>query len=286
LRGRVGRVGESLSRWLALREPFDFAARSARLTEDIAHLLARVRERPLRVLDLATGAGSNIRYLSSRLPGPQQWLAVDRDSGLLAEVRERVGSTHVDTQCAELGALDDPALFAGRHLVTASALLDLVSERWLQRLAARCRATGAAALFALTYDGRSHCWPEEPEDETIRAFMNRHQTLNDKGFGTAAGPDAVECVVRCLEAAGYHVRRDASDWMLPPDARTMQQELLEGWAEASAEVAPADRHLINDWLGRRLAHVEAGRSRIAVGHEDVAAWLVRSDSDDARDRRL
>ena len=31
--------------------------------------------------------------------------------------------------------------------------------------------------------------------------------------------------------------------------------------------------MIRDWLGRRLAHVEAGRSRVIVGHEDLAAWL-------------
>jgi hypothetical protein len=265
-------VAESLSRWLTLREPFDAAARSEPLTEAIAGILARVRTRPLRVLDLATGAGSNVRYLSPRLPGPQQWLVVDRDPVLLAQVRARIGSADVEIRCAELGALDDPALFSGRHLVTASALLDLVSERWLQALAARCRANGAAALFALTYDGRSRCSPEEPEDETIRAFMNRHQKQNDKGFGVAAGPDAAECAVRCFEAAGYHVQRSASDWMLGPEAQALQHDLIEGWARASVEIAPADARSINDWLRRRLAHVEAGNSRIVVGHEDVAAW--------------
>ncbi|MFI5179663.1 MAG: class I SAM-dependent methyltransferase, partial [Vicinamibacterales bacterium] len=257
-----------------LREPFDFAARSARLTEEIAGVLARVHERPLRMLDLATGRGSNVRYLSSRLPGPQHWLVVDRDPALLADVPAPVAGAHVDTRCAELGALDDPALFAGRHLVTASALLDLVSEQWLHALAARCRASGAAALFALTYDGRSRCSPEEPEDETIRALMNRHQLQNDKGFGVAAGPDAVVSAARSFAAAGYHVRRDASDWVLPPEAHAMQRELFDGWARAAVEMAPDDAHVIDDWLARRLAHVDANRSRIVVGHEDVAAWLA------------
>jgi len=29
------------------------------------------------------------------------------------------------------------------------------------------------------------------------------------------------------------------------------------------------------WRARRLAHVDAGRSRLVVGHDDLAAWLPR-----------
>jgi len=31
---------------------------------------------------------------------------------------------------------------------------------------------------------------------------------------------------------------------------------------------------VNGWKTRRLAHVDAGRSRIVVGHDDLAAWLA------------
>ncbi len=64
----------------------------------------------------------------------------------------------------DLSMLDDRAIFDGRALVTASALLDLVSERWLRALAARCAGHGAAVLFALSYDGRIVCSPEDPDD--------------------------------------------------------------------------------------------------------------------------
>jgi hypothetical protein len=288
-------MADSLSRWLALREPADVAARSTTLTRAVVDALGR-RDR-VSVLDLGSGTGSGVRYLAGHLPAPQSWLLVDRDPALLAEVRARTSSWGVmrgyevttdrdrlvirgrqvdcciETRRLDLGGLTDPQIFSGRHLVTASALLDLVSEAWLGALASHCRESGAAVLFALTYTGRSHCSPEEPEDDRIRELMNRHQRANDHGFGAAAGPEAVECAARCFEAVGYHVRREASDWVLPPGARELQRQLIEGWAGAALEIAPDQAILVESWLTRRLAHVEAHRSRISVCHEDLAAWL-------------
>jgi hypothetical protein len=288
-------MAESLADWLALREPADVAARSATLTRATVDALSRYNR--LNVLDLGTGTGSNLRYLASRLPAPQRWLLVDRDAALLAEAPARTSSwgaangyevtierdefairgRHVEccvaTRRLDLGSLADPEMFSGLHLVTASALLDLVSEAWLGALAGLCRASRAAVLFALTYTGHSHCSPEEPEDETIRELMNRHQRGSDKGFGRAAGPEAVECAARHFAAVGYHVQRAASDWVLSPEMRELQRQLLEGWAEAALEIASDQAGMVASWLSRRLAHVEARRSRVIVGHEDLAAWL-------------
>jgi hypothetical protein len=251
------------------------------------------------VLDLATGTGSNIRYLMDRLPGRQRWLAVDRSAALLANLRERMSSwgrtrghdvvneaerctirganleCDIETRQVDLGALDDPEIFAGRHLVTASALLDLVSAQWLRALAAHCRAADASALFTITYTGRSSCTPAEPEDDIVRDLMNQHQKT-DKGLGgPAAGPDAVACAERCFAEAGYRVQREPSDWTLGPAVADMQRLLIEGWAQAATEMAPDRAAAIARWHARRLGHVDAGRSRLVVGHDDLAAWLPR-----------
>jgi hypothetical protein len=273
-------MSDSLSGWLALREGADAAARSVDLTQAVADRLAR--DRPLRILDLCSGTGSNVRYLAKYLPPNQEWLLVDADATLLAEARARMSlwtvrpGVHplIETQQLNLGALDRPEIFAGRDLVTASALLDLVSDTWLDALANQCRAAGAIALFSLTYNGRSTCEPAEPEDDAIRLLMNRHQRTNDKGFGRAVGPDAADCAARAFAAAGYRVERAASDWSLPPDARELQRALVAGWADAAREIAPEQTPMIDDWLERRLAHVDAGRSRVVVGHDDLAAWAT------------
>jgi hypothetical protein len=291
-------MDESLSHWLGLRESADAMARSDALTRTIAGAMPSSQQ--VCVLDLATGTGSNIRYLVDRLPGSQRWLAVDRDAALLADLGERMSSwgaargydvrtkpgscvmrgprleCEIETRRMDLGTLEDDEIFAGRHLVTASALLDLVSAQWLRALASRCRAAGASALFTLTYNGRSSCVPAEPEDDTVRDLMNQHQK-RDKGLGgPAAGPDAVACAERCFAEAGYRVQLEPSDWTLGPDVAALQRMLIDGWAHAATEMLPDRAATIARWHARRLAHVDAARSRLVVGHDDLAAWLPRA----------
>jgi hypothetical protein len=267
------------------------------LTRVIADKLRHDEE--LQVLDIATGTGANVRYLAERLPPRQSWVLVDRDPVLLGELPMRMREWGVPRGLEVAGDGDALLLtgarlmchlarcrrdlstdiegggrdiFAGCRFVTASALLDLVSGLWLRALANRCREHGAAVLFALTYDGRIRCSPEEPEDDTIRTLVNTHQGT-DKGFGPALGATACGWAEQCFASLGYHVQREPSDWVLEPDARQLQVQLIDGWAEAAIAVGSVEPSSIRNWRTRRLAHVAAGSSRLIVGHEDLAAWL-------------
>ena len=268
-------MGDFSAEWLALREPADHAARSVRLTREIAERLEGSSRR-LRIVDLAAGAGSNMRYLAPRLPPRQHWRLVDHDAALL-RMAARTPAENVATIAAEpfdLSTLDPPSareLFDGASLVTASALLDLVSERFVRLVSAACRGAGAAVLFALTYDGRIDCSPADPGDDVVRGLVNRHQR-RDKGFGAALGPAAVEETVRALAAAGFTVDRERSDWRLTQTDAELQRQLIEGWARAAGEIDPERAAAIDAWRTRRLAHVAEGRSQIVVGHGDIAAW--------------
>jgi hypothetical protein len=280
--------------WLALREPADAAARSLPLTRAVASVLASEHE--LRVLDLGAGTGSNLRFLAEQLPGRQRWTLVDHDDRLLAETTQKAASwasvhghvvsndvneivirgasleCRMSTRRVDLRtAVEDATLYEGHNLVTASALLDLVSAPWLQTLAARCAQHRVCVLFALTYDGRIECSPREPEDEAVRDLVNRHQRM-DKGFGPALGPDAAATAQAYFAGVGYDVRTEQSDWVLKPESDELQRQLIDGWTEAAQAIEPERATMIQAWRERRVAHVNAHRSHLVVGHTDLAAW--------------
>jgi hypothetical protein len=286
-------MDEQLSEWLKLREDVDAVSRAGALMRRVAEAMAGLEE--VRILDLATGAGSNVRYLAERLPGRQRWLVVDRSPQLLSHlvlrteawarqrgydaetsmgvltIRGQGRQWDITPRERDLNVVDQE-LVDGRQLVTASALLDLVSESWLRSIASHCRAAGAVALFPIVYNGKSSSWPAEPEDEMVLDLFNRHQRT-DKGLGgPAAGPSATDAAVRAFAAEGFHVDVEPSDWVLADQHQELQRQLIDGWAFAASEMGPESAEVVARWKARRMAHVDAGRSRILVGHFDLAAF--------------
>jgi len=257
--------------WLALREPFDLRARNPRILEAVGDLLG---SRPsVRIADLACGAGSTVRALQRRLPTRQRWDLIDNDPALLAIARNAVCAENVELKPIQLDLTRDleMAVETPLDLITMSALLDLVSESWLQRLLRNVVARALPVYAALTYDGRIDFSPADPADTAIIAAFNAHQGT-DKGFGPALGPAAARAVISGFEASDYKVVYGNSDWVIGSDDRTMQIELLGGWVGAAVEMkALADADTAG-WLARRTRLVNEGLSSMRVGHVDLLAF--------------
>jgi len=252
--------------WLSLREPADVAARSAAVTRLVTETLQS--HSVVRIVDLGSGTGSNVRYLSARLPGAQHWQLMDNDPALLDKARS-LTSVDMETRVADLRHLDGSA-FQRSDLVTASALLDLVSESWMRTLVQHCHEHQVALLAALNYDGRIECSPADEDDGFVCELVNRHQRT-DKGFGPALGPDAGVRFETLLRDAGYTVLREKSDWRLGIAESELQRQLISGWAAAAIELAGPDAGRIRMWERRRLDAVDQQRSGIVVGHDDIGA---------------
>jgi hypothetical protein len=255
--------------WLALREPYDATARNAAILDSAIQSLAGLPS--VNIVDLACGTGSTLRALSPRLPGRQNWRLVDNDLGLLARASAdppagaMLHAIPLDLIRDLEAALDGPV-----DLVTASALLDLVSEEWLERLVVEIAARRIPLYAALSYDGRIEFDPADGVDAAIVDAFNRHQRT-DKGFGTALGPGAAEYAVAQLKRAGYSVNHGTSDWLFAPHDDRIQIELLSGFAKAAREIGVMPIADIENWLARRSDLVTAGRSTIRVGHVDIFA---------------
>lgn len=262
--------------WLALREPVDHRSRP---TELLRPLRAAWRERGwLRVLDLGSGTGSNFRYLTSRLPGRQDWTLVDHDAELLARVHGPDTALLDDAGVAPsvhrvVGDLAEEGLARVKDtdLVTASALLDLVTREWLTNLVARCGEARCGVLLALSYDGRITWLPGgDPDDAWLEGAVNAHQR-RDKGLGPALGPTAPQVADTLFRKAGFHTWVLPSPWRLGADDGPLVQTLVEGWCRAALEQAPADTSRIRDWRERRLLALAQGDVELRVGHLDLLA---------------
>jgi SAM-dependent methyltransferase len=259
--------------WLELREPVDHRSRAEELLDPLREHWEN--RRWSRVLDLGSGTGSNLRYLAPRLPGPQRWTLLDHDPSLLKQANRSsrsILSTAIRVQPV-VGRLETEGLERAAHveLVTASALLDLVSEAWLQGLVSRCQSVSAGVLLALSYDGRIR-WhgPPDPDDDWVRERVNEHQ-LRDKGTGAALGPRAGQVAVDHLRRAGYRCTLVPSPWSLGPADSTLIRRLLEGWVAAVGDLDPNDLPRAREWLERRTAALGRKGGDLEVGHLDLLA---------------
>ena len=172
--------------------------------------------------------------------------------------------------------------------MTASALLDLASARWLDDLLRRCRAAACHLLFTLSYDGRCVLEPAHVDDATVIELVNRHQRT-DKGFGPALGPAAAANVEAGCAALGYQVVAADSDWRIGPDQPAMQRALIDGWRDAALDMrreleltpglAPFGAGRIDAWHAARIGMIEAATSRIQVGHRDMVGTIDAGDAE-------
>lgn len=260
--------------WLALREGADAEARAPLQLMHVEQMLNR-REN-VRVVDLGCGAGSMVRSLAKHLPRRQRWLLVDRDEDLLerAVVAAQAESATVVPHHVDLPTIDLGVFCAGADLVIASALLDLVSEAFLTRLAA---ALDPKALFyaPLTFSGEMRLHPVDPLDAAIRNAFITHQH-GDKGFGAALGPDACAVAARILRASGRRVLHESSPWRLDHRHADLLSAVLDGIAQAVRQTALVDADEITAWQRRRDHQIAEGRLLGFVGHQDLLALPVEA----------
>lgn len=261
--------------WLQLREPADAAARSLDLLDPLRIRLANLPGRAsggLAVHDLGCGTGSMGRWLAARLDGAQHWILHDRDPYLLhfaavASPRAAADGSRVtvETRRGDVARLTPDAL-RGASLVTASALLDVLTREEIDTLAAACVGAGCPALLTLSVAGRVDFAQEDPLDAEIAAAFNDHQRR-----GGLLGPDAVTAAAEAFAERGATVRLHPSPWRLGPDQPALTGQWLRGWVGAAVEQRPELAPRAEKYLADRLAACAAGDLRVTVHHSDLLA---------------
>jgi SAM-dependent methyltransferase len=261
--------------WLALREPADAAARARELAEAArAHLPTG---RPVTVHDLGCGTGSMARWLAGQLSGAQHWVMYDRDAELLDVAVAAAPAAAADGAPVTCEArqrdvtrleVDD---LADASLITASALLDMLTAAELDRLVTACAQAGCPVLITLSVTGRVDLTPPDPFDHHVTEAFNGHQRRTTGG-GSLLGPDAVAAAADGFGRLGLDVVLRPSPWRLGPDQAALVAEWFTGWVGAACEHRPELGTAAVSYVRQRLAEATAGRLSVTVHHEDLLAW--------------
>lgn len=242
--------------WLSLREPADDAGRNPALLARAANLAEG------HIVDLGAGTGATPRAMAGAVGDHVTWTLVDHDPALLALAPNLDGRvTRLQADLTDLNAVP----FAQAGLVTASALLDLVSEQWLGILVERLAQHQKPFYAALSYNGEMRWTPELEHDASVTEAFNRDQR-GDKGFGPSLGPDAAQRAAALFHQAGFTVVTADSPWSLGPQTHDLQVQLLQGIAAAAARSGHPNADI---WGRDRIAHIPSARAHI--GHTDLLA---------------
>ena len=247
------------SSWLALREPADAAARAADLVE---HLPAADR---WIIHDLGSGTGAMGRWLAPLLPGPQHWDLHDRDADLLRVAA--IPAVTVEARRSDITQLRADDL-AGADLITASALLDLLTGDELAGLVAVCAAAGCPVLLTLSVVGRVELTPPDPLDEHVAVAFDAHQRRVTQR-GRLLGPDAAPAAVEAFGRLGAEVLVRPSPWRLGASEADLASEWFTGWLAAAREQQTDLAAVTEDYARRRLVQAAGGQLAVTVDHTDL-----------------
>jgi len=276
----MSEIVETNSEWLALREPEDAASRSLDLARAAAALLT---EGPVVVHDLGSGTGSMMRWLAPLLPGPQTWFLHDWSTLLTAQAITRARPSDRDnaeiSAFGRTGNLVDLSAedLAGASLVTASALLDVLTSPEIHTIVGACIAAKAPALFSLSVTGGVHFDPPDERDAAFENAFNAHQLRDARGrrqLGRYAAP--IACGL--FAEAGWQVRQTTTQWRLDHHQPDLLGEWFCGWVDAAVEQDPQLGTEVDRYRADRLAQIGLGERgglrglSALVDHVDVLAW--------------
>ena len=259
-------------RWLGLREPADAAARAPDLVEHLGRHLPATGRRVIH--DLGCGTGAMGRWLAPRLPGPQHWVVHDWDADLLDVAAADLPSPAADGAAVTVEAKQSditrlhPGDLADATLITASALLDLLTEDELAGLVAVCVGAGCPALLTLSVVGRVNLSPADPLDRRVAAAFDAHQRRTTKGAACSARTPS-RWPSSEFGRLGAEVLVRPSPWRLGALQADLAAEWFTGWVGAACEQQVELAAETDAYTRRRLAEARAGQLAVTVEHADL-----------------
>ena len=203
----------------------------------------------------------------------QDWRLVDNNLSLLARASTlgagpptlTVNARPVDLARDLEAAIDGPL-----QLVTTSALLDLVLDEWLERLAVEDGGAAAAAVRGADLQRPGVAHPQRTHSTQISSLPLIATSVATRGLARPSAPKRRQGPRRPSRALDITSSRARRTGFLNRD-RDIQLQMLAGWALAPGELDDVPRLDIAAWLQRRQDRAEHGRTSMRIGHVDLFA---------------
>ena len=258
--------------WLNLREASDHKARDRHLLKTAANWLNDLKSKDKVIVDLGSGTGSTIRGLQryTTLAPSIQWRLVDNDPELLAEAVHRHSEEYsIESFLVDLSATQKLPLESA-SLITASALLDLVSSNFIRDLCQLIKEKNEGRPLgfysALNYDGCIKWTPFHSLDAAILMNFNADQR-RDKGFGPALGPDATDFLKTQFHSTKFQCLSAKSPWLLGSADYLLAESLINGISDVAIQTDGLTNSDIQDWKTYRIKNIRTGTCYL--GHTDI-----------------
>lgn len=278
--------------WLHERYRFDVAARNPKVEAACLQYLARHPN--ISIIDIGAGTGANFIYLSEKLPQSQQWALVELNPSLLKRARERLkiwaaakgyavreerqsldfqrNEQHIHVQFLQGSFLELPQLLQPEqyHLVTASAVFDLLSAQMLSKLIQTFHQNRLALLATLNYESMAYL-PTDAEDGHWIGLYEAHMQ-REQDFGRALGPECSDFLENgYAQLPTAQVIRAPSRWQIEPTDSFMHVHMLQFLEKSLLEMTSMGHSGkgLDTWLQRKKAQLQARQLRLSVTHSDL-----------------
>jgi SAM-dependent methyltransferase len=277
-------------KWLNTRYPFDVAARNSEVEK--AALMALPPDRDLRLLDLGAGTGNSCRYFIPKLPQNQEWLLVELNPDLIEAAKQQLvefakaegykrlpsddglkfkgkKTIHIRFLQHSFLHLNDVLDLSGFDLVTAGAVIDLLSTDMLEQLVQQFIGHVAPFLATINFVGLLFDQATDRDRQYAALYMQHMQ--RERPFGRALGAHCIPFLESWLLIRDIPFLSGASDWMIRPEDTAMHAFQLDFMEEAITEMlaCPEAGEKLQEWLAQKRAASKAGQLSFRVQHFDI-----------------
>lgn len=275
--------------WLEERNRFDEAARNP--TVEAAFLRYAEQQQPLNLIDIGAGNGAVFTYLAPKLPPEQNWTLVELNPKLLKNARQRLllwaNGNHYTIEKDEADyllftrqerrlsiqlrqvsflKLEEHFPLEAYHAVTASAVIDLLSQEMLEALLRLLHRHQLAFYATLNYQSMEYL-PAGPQDTAMIEAYEQHMR-RQQDFGRALGPTCTTALHQLAKSIYGHSPVDGpSPWAIRPTDIAMHRHLLS-FMETSIAIANPKLDTAG-WVARKQELLESNQLHLTVNHTDL-----------------